>query len=471
MSLGRVPGPGRIPGPSPIPGPPTAGEPYDPRAPYARPSGPPRGGDPWAIEPPRAPRRPAGRRPFLAPLVALVGLVLVAGASFAGIAWLGASLGGSEVTGQGPGETTAPEVTAAPGVEASEELSTPSPTPTIDLGAVVTPAPEEGATVKGTILFTRGGNIWAVSGQDYRQISRKGTDSAPSWSSDGKSIYFVETRVRTADAIGPKGKYTLYYPNIMRMKPNGKKRKEVYGSLYRSGKEFWFSWVLEPDISPNGRTIALVSDGRDGSGEVTLHTMSSKGGRLTSVRAPSRSELGHNDPAWSPDGKQLAFTMNGRDGQIGAPVIGIHTPKTGRTRLLKRGFANPSWSPDGKWLAAERTTGNGRDVVIIDPRRGDPVPLTNDGDSFSPVVSPDGDQIAYLHRDGLGIDLRLMTLAFQDGRVTLINDQAITEDGSLDADSSPAWFIPRDQRKPPPSAVLPEPSPSTGLTDEGGPAG
>ena len=76
------------------------------------------------------------------------------------------------------------------------------------------------------------------------------------------------------------------------------------------------------------------------------------------------------------------------------------------------------------------------------------VALTTDGDSFAPVVSPDGDQIAYLHRDGVNIDLRVLTLDLSDGTITLVDDQPVTNDGAIDASSSPAWYIPEDQLTP-----------------------
>ena len=75
------------------------------------------------------------------------------------------------------------------------------------------------------------------------------------------------------------------------------------------------------------------------------------------------------------------------------------------------------------------------------------VALTNDGDSFAPVVSPNGDQIAYLHRDGIDIDVRLMSLDIApDGKITLLEDRAVTDDGSIDGESPPEWFIPRELR-------------------------
>jgi Tol biopolymer transport system component len=392
-------------------------------------------------------------------MVALLGLVLVATGSFWALNNLpGIATGGAP--GGDPLVAVGAEATDIPfDPDASPMDLEPSGTPDTE---VVTPPPASRPSVKGTILFASTGNIWSLSGEDLSQLSTKGSDSTPDWAPDGSAIYFVETRVRTVQGIGQsRGKYTLYYPNIMSMNPDGSRRKEIYGSLIRQGREFWFNWVLQPDISPNGRTFALVSDGTDGVGEVTLHTLSVNGTRLTDLRVRSRNGLGHNDPAWSPNGRDIAFTMNGRDGQDGNPTIGIYDTKAEKVRTLKPGYANPSWSPEGSWLAAERTTGKGRDIVIVSADKGDELArLTTDGNSFAPVVSPDGDQIAYLRRDGLDIDLRLMTLEFPGGKATLVSDQALTTDGAIDAASPPAWFIPEEEREPPPSLATPSPAAS-----------
>jgi hypothetical protein len=99
----------------------------------------------------------------------------------------------------------------------------------------------------------------------------------------------------------------------------------------------------------------------------------------------------------------------------------------------------------------ESTTGTGRDIAIIGVRAGDvKVALTDDGNSFAPVFSPDGDQVAYLRRDGTDVDLRVMTLDIDErGNITLLSDQAVTTDGGVDGASSPSWYIPKSQRANP----------------------
>src|SRR4029453_7394990 len=88
--------------------------------------------------------------------------------------------------------------------------------------------------------------------------------------------------------------------------------------------------------------------------------------------------------------------------------------------------------------------------LILDAEPGDErARLTTDGNSFAPVVSPDGDQVAYLHRDALKIDLRLATLQVDDARrITLVDDRPVTEDGAIDAGSSPSWYIPEAEQLP-----------------------
>jgi Tol biopolymer transport system component len=394
-------------------------------------------------------RRPSGPAPVVAPIIALMGLALLAGGSI----WAASTL-----------DFAPAEAAATPLVgEASGGIvidATPTPIPT----TIVTPPPELSALFPGTILFTRAGNIVAASseagGLDLHNVTRQRTDSWPTWSANGERIIYVRTTQRVAYPTGREdSKYTFYPTDIMSINANGRQRRRLFESQFQSSQGPWFTTAVQPDLSPNGRTIALVSDGRTRPSSqsdiqsVVLSTMNANGNNLQFVDVRDSSRLGHNDPEWSPEGKRIAFTYASNSGAR----VGILTMASDRVNRSRRGYANPSWSPDGRLLVCERTTEAGRDIVVLDPRTWAEVArLTNDEDSFAPTWSPNGDQIAYLHRDGMKVDLRVITLDVSSGALTLVDDKAITADGHVDPESTPAWFIPEAELIQPTPA--PEPS-------------
>src|SRR4029078_12840442 len=60
----------------------------------------------------------------------------------------------------------------------------------------VTPAPPdivlpEPAIFKGSIVYAKAGNIWIQTTDSVRHLTTAGTDSMPSFSPDGKWVYFI----------------------------------------------------------------------------------------------------------------------------------------------------------------------------------------------------------------------------------------------------------------------------------------
>ncbi len=341
---------------------------------------------------------PAGGVPIAA-IVSVVGLLIIA------VATLGFSNGslpfvpGSN-TGNGPGASDNPAVQRTP---------TPS-------NLVVVETPEPGIEVPGTFVYAKDGNIWLQTADAAEQLTSGGTDSMPTFSPDGSSVYFVRTRrVDGKWSIGGMVKdYRLDVPTLMQVPTAGGNPQKVLDGLVNPPGSFkWNGFIREPAISPDGRYVAIATDLPDPTtSDVVIKLYDLKTGKIKNLGLDQVPPLGHQDPAWKPDGTRLLYVRNDRDGAKGASELYAWNPANGKAKAVtKPGYLYPSWSPDGNYIAATRTSAFGTDVVILDANNGaEVVRLTSDGDSWAPVWSPAGDQIAYLHVDGQVIDLRLIQL-------------------------------------------------------------
>jgi Tol biopolymer transport system component len=419
----------------------------------------PRDARPVAQRPrdPRTPRSPLVTGAPIAVILSIVGLVVVAmGTLTLGSGNLPFSIGGGTTPGGGGG-----------GGGGAAQTVLPS-------NIVVVPTEKPGIKVPGTLVYAKAGNIWVQSNGQATQLTNGGTDSMPSFSPDGATVYFVRTRdVRGLWPIqGNLAFYQMNVPTLMAVPTaGGNPRKILDGLIDPGGPRKWMAFIREPVLSPNGRTMAIASDLPDPTRtDVTIKLYDLKTGKLTDPRLAQVSPLGHQDPAWRPDGKLLLYVYNNRDGAKGAPQIYAYNPATGKTRpVTTPGYLHPSWSPDGQYFAATRTSAFGTDVVILNASTGAQVAqLTNDGESWAPAWSPAGDEIAYLHVSGQVVDLRMVQLTGSAPTWTVSDPINLTQDSGLDSVSRPDWFVPADQlpaatpapsvpTAPPPTA---SPSPS-----------
>ncbi len=401
----------------------------------------------------RSPGDPYGLLPAGAPIAAvlsIVGLLVIAYATFAlasGKLPVGGNAGGPNASGDNGGVT-----------------KTATPT-----NVVIVPD-DPLADVPGTIAYAKAGNIWLQSGRSTRQLTTGGHDSMPSFSADGSSVYFVRSR-REAGYWTVSGKgthYALDVPSIMQVAVTGGDPTLIFDGLVDpSGRLKWAGWIREPVVSPDGKTIAMVTDLPDPTrSDVVLKLLNLKTGKITSPGLAQTAPLGHQDPAWRPDGGRLLYVRNDRDGAKGTPRIYSYNPATKKAAPMSApGYLHPSWSPDGRYVAATRTSTLGTDVVILDAATGaELLRLTSDGSSWAPTWSPRGDAIAYLHVDGQVVDLRMIQLEGTGPTWTAKAPLDLTTSAGLDGISRPDWFIPADQLPATPAPATGSPASSPGAS-------
>jgi Tol biopolymer transport system component len=340
-------------------------------------------------------------------------------------------------------------------------------------GPAITPAPSnvviipEEATFLGKIVYAKAGNIWVQTDEGATQLTNGGGASMPSFSADGNWVTYIHTS-ETRGKWPLRGNPTWYdidLNELMRIRADGSgEPQRLLSGQVRNGSLRWSAWMRQPVLSPDGKTIALVTDAPDpDDSNVVLQLYDVARKRLTRTNVREVGVLGHQDPEWRPDGKYLLYTMNNRDGAKGAPVIMRYDPKAKEARpLTTAGYMQPSYSPDGRYIAATRTNPLGTDVVILNASNGNELlRITNDDASWAPSWSPAGDAIAFLHIEGQTVDLRLAKLDGTGPAWAVAGTENLTEVSGLDAASRPDWYIPAAllpaAGTPAPSAASPSP--------------
>jgi dipeptidyl aminopeptidase/acylaminoacyl peptidase len=179
--------------------------------------------------------------------------------------------------------------------------------------------------------------------------------------------------------------------------------------VFKPGDVFDLQWVADPQIAPDGQSVAYVRMSMDiksdrPRGVIWLTDRDGKHGRpLSSADSSAR-------PTWSPDGTRIAYLGTGSDGTKQLFMYWADSHVTAAISRFSETPAGLAWSPDSRWLAFIMPTAAERRSLKVElpdvpkgakwaepPRLIDRMVFRMDGEGYLPntfnqlyVVSADG---------------------------------------------------------------------------------
>ncbi|WP_440951637.1 hypothetical protein [Methanococcoides sp. FTZ1] len=229
----------------------------------------------------------------------------------------------------------------------------------------------------------------------YDTISWEGE---PSFSADGKFIYFATEHVQP---------FSSNFISIRVVEIAEKSNSSQVGKSTADKRA--------PVMSPDGKKIAYLSKA---AGNYDIWVMNPDG---TGNMQLTDSDADEGAPSWSPDSETLVYSMKGNIWKVGT---GSNVPVILRNDTFEN--THPVFSPDGSKIAFVSDRSGNIDLWVMntDSKGLQQLTFRNSTQTY-PAWSPAGDKIAFASNEGGDYNIWTVTLSDTDAPIELGDDREL----------------------------------------------
>jgi len=199
--------------------------------------------------------------------------------------------------------------------------------------------------------------------------------------------------------------------------------------------------LMSPAWSPDGRNIAYVSFEGD---QAAIYSQTLSTGTRTRVSA----RAGVNGaPVYSPDGRMLAIALSQGQGNLDIYTLEIATQTLRRITENTSIDTDPEWSRDGQWLYFTSDRAGSAQVYRVQAvPNGQAQRVSFEGRYNADArVSPDGNQLAIVHRGENQEQDRIALLDPSNGEVFVLSRGFLDESPSFAPNGALIIYATRDR--------------------------